>query len=233
MKRALVVGFGRMGALHRKVLRDLSFAVTTVDPLVRDADYRSLSDAGSDFDVAVVSVPIHDLVSEALRVNLLGIPMLVEKPLAATLAEAVHFAQTCQGRIGVAYIERFNPKVLELREWLQGREVVNASFVRHNERPSADRMIDLLTHDVDLARYLDISLDRCTFDVEDSNNQRLRVITVNGKAWNLMAHDTSPLHGLWHAFLTGSDDVAKPTDAVAVFESALDVTKAPSLRAVS
>lgn len=220
MRRALVIGLGRMGSLHRKVLRDLGFRVESVDPFYPEATFRSLEEAGTDYEVAVVATPIADLTDQAWKINLLGVPVLVEKPLAASVSDARDFARYARGKVGVGYIERFNPKVLELRDWLQGKEVQTASFVRHNDRPSVDRRIDLLTHDVDLAAYLDIPLERCSFDVEDSNSERVRLITVNGKAWNLMAHDTSPLHGLWHGFLTESEDVATPWDAVRTLERA-------------
>lgn len=220
MKRALVIGLGHMGSLHLKVLRDFGFKVESVDP-ANPATYKSLEQAGTQFDVAAIAVPITQLFSTALSVAQWEIPFLVEKPMAPSRQAALLLAGNQKMKSArVGYIERFNPKVLELRDWIEGREVISASFVRHNDRASDDRRIDLLTHDVDLANYLGIPLERCTFDVQSDNSQRLRVITVNGKAFNLMAHDTSPLHGLWHGFLTDSPDVATPWDAVAALEGA-------------
>lgn len=222
VRRALVIGLGHMGSLHRKVLRDFGFAVESVDPVV-PATYRTLEQAGTGFDVVVIAVPIPQLFGTALSVVPFHAWTLIEKPMSRSIVEARRLAESLQRAsclVRVGYIERFNPKVLELRGWLEGKDVQTASFVRHNDRPSDDRRIDLLTHDVDLANYLGIPLERCTFDVQPSNSERLRVITVNGKAFNLMAHDTSPLHGLWHAFLTDSPDVATPWDAVEALETA-------------
>jgi predicted dehydrogenase len=58
--------------------------------------------------------------------------------------------------VAVGYVERFNPQVRQLRERLAGREVLTARFTRYNARPSADVLLDLQSHDIDLARVLGV-----------------------------------------------------------------------------
>src|SRR6187431_1976015 len=98
--RALVVGRGRMGAFHEKVLRDLGYDVTTVDPEpARGADFATVEEAlpkfdeaswqptTSRFDVAVVAVPPEHLLDTAYR--LAGTPkLLIEKPFALNTRNA-------------------------------------------------------------------------------------------------------------------------------------------------
>lgn len=76
--RALVVGYGRMGAFHARVLRDLGYHVTMVDPDPnRRADHATVAEARPEwapagpippvFDVAAVAVPPERLLDTAYQ----------------------------------------------------------------------------------------------------------------------------------------------------------------------
>lgn len=220
--RALVVGTGRMGGFHRRVLRDLGLDVTTVDPNpAAGADFMTVP--SRHFDVICIAAPIDHLSDEAARWVEHEGWLLVEKPFAATLPDAQLLADQFDGqRVAVGYVERFNPQVRRLQEALYAMPVEHVRFRRHNDRTTGDPGLDLTSHDIDLAAFLGL---RCpvTFDTHASGcDHRVREVVVNDAVtFDLMAHDTSPLHAQWHAFLSGRPGYATPADAVHVL-AALD-----------
>jgi predicted dehydrogenase len=216
---ALVVGNGRMGRFHGKVLADLGYDVVTVDPIA-PADYAITSDALRHVapDVAAIACPPQHLEEEALK--LVGTPMLVEKPFALTRSDAVRLAW----KLGdtpccVGFVERFNPQVRTLRQRLEGRTIHAAQFVRQSERPSPDVLLDLAIHDADLAAYLGIPYAAAKFEAAYGGKKRSIKIThdLGTEVVDLRDHDLSPLHGLWHAFLSGGD-YPTPHDAIKAHE---------------
>jgi predicted dehydrogenase len=221
--RALVVGLGRMGRFHSKVLSDFGYDVTTVDPDPgAGADYLSVP-AGKRPSVVCVAVPMEHLAETAAR-----FPdarhLLIEKPMAPTLGEAVELADRLAGQhVAVGYVERFNPTVHALqRALMDSPPPVAARFRRWNNRPSPDVALDLRSHDVDLSMFLGLSCPT-EFDEQADRPFRVRDILVRtqGRAVraDLMAHHTSPLHAQWHAFLSGHELYATPSDAVVVLEA--------------
>lgn len=222
--KALVVGLGRMGGFHRRVLMDLGYDVTTVDPdRASGADYRVVPTLlARSLDVVCVAVPISDLAEQAARFAGRHRYLLIEKPMASTAEDARELVSLLDGEpVAVGYVERFNPQVQWLRRQLATDERARAArFTRWNDRPSPDLARDLTSHDIDLARYL--SVDHCaTYDTADDVAVRVRQVEVTCEARrtyrvNLLAHDTSPLHAQWHAFLGGKAGYATPGDAVAV-----------------
>lgn len=212
-----MIGVGRMGRLHRKVLRDLGYDVTTVDPdRAAAADHRSVPQRR--FDVVCVSVPIPALAEQAAGWAGFAGHLLVEKPFAADAGEAAEVAGMLAGqRVAVGYVERFNPQTKRLREQLQDAgDAMTGRFVRWNDRPSRDLDLDLRSHDVDLAAWLQVPAP--VFSTRAGSPVRRRDITVSCGSRtfraDLFAHDTSPLHAQWHHFLTGGSDCATPDDAV-------------------
>lgn len=218
---ALVVGYGRMGGFHRKVLCDLGYDVETVDPVVH-ADHAEVPH--TDFDVVCVATPISHLAPEAAKWKGFRGKLLVEKPFAVDVLQADWLAGELEGvDVAVGYVDRFNPAVRALREWLDGRQDVSARFIRYSDRPTSDMLVDLRTHDVDLARWLGVR--NPLFDTQANVRTRRREIAaIDGGAIhvaNLLAHDTSPLHAQWHHFLGGGTEHAKPQDAVGVLRDVM------------
>ncbi len=220
--RALVVGAGRMGGFHRKVLADLGLDVTTVDPDPNaGADYLRVP--SRDYEVVCVATPIEQLVEEAFRWCGHEGYLLIEKPLAPSLKVAKQMACLLTGqRVAVGYVERFNPRVRALKRLLDDSPPpYSARFTRHNDRPSPDVPLDLRSHDVDLAAWLGCT-ERVTYDTSDCAPERRRTIQIQpgpeglSLAVDLTAHDTSPLHAMWHAFLSGQQGYATPVDAARV-----------------
>jgi predicted dehydrogenase len=92
------------------------------------------------------------------------VPLLVEKPLAATLGEGrriAGLAHSARVPLTVGHIERFNPAVVELKRRLRAGELGRV-FQVHARRvgPFPERVrdvgvvLDLATHDIDLMRFL-------------------------------------------------------------------------------
>lgn len=250
--RALVVGLGHMGKIHRRALHDhLGYEVFAVDPdPATGADFRTLAEAHENrtYDVAAVAVPIPALVETAHQ--LIGTPhLLVEKPFAASAREADMLGAYLErrGNVCVGFAERFNPVVQGLhrrmvsghlesvdKTWRRDR-VMAARFTRWSTKPSTDVVLDLLTHDVDLARFLGIPLTRpvgdehqevCTFDAAANKPVLHREISVTAGAWtetfDLTAHEARNVTRLWHAFLMGQP-VPRPVDAARAIREAREV----------
>lgn len=221
--KALVVGAGRMGTFHRKVLRDLGHDVTTVDPAPGRADHRTIPTHGN-FAVVCVAAPIDALADEAARWAGYGGRLLIEKPMAATRGDGDELAALLEGqRVAVGYVERFNPQVRRLaRELAELPPPTYARFVRTSDRPSSDVALDLRAHDVDLARFLNLWCPKW-FQCAADEIEKVRTIEVlagdRTVTANLLEHDTSPLHAQWHAFLSGRAGYATPADAVATLRS--------------
>lgn len=223
---ALVVGHGHMGRIHAHVLRDLGYQVTTVDPdPYANANCATLEHAllTKRYHIAALATPVQHLLGAAYR--LAGTPMLIEKPCATT----AHTAQLLANRlrrehVTVGYIERFNPVVRELKRTLEPTTVAHAHFTRWSDRPSWNPTLDLMVHDLDLAHHLRIPTERCTYDVRTQQEAKQRTIHLQHHdstttTVDLMAHNQSPLHTLWHAHTTGQ---ATPTlsDAVHALHAA-------------
>lgn len=250
--RALVVGLGHMGTFHYQTLRNLGYPVDTVDvDPKRNATYTTVEEAllAGRYDIAAVAVPINQLVECAFK--LVGVKMLVEKPFAPTAREAAMLGTylTAKAPVCVGYLERFNPLVLDLKERLRWPHVRAVRFTRWSDRPSPDTVTDLLTHDVDLARYLltdewgERAVGLCSFDYRCNQSTKVRRIEVDvavpalagsalrDETWtvDLMDHDLKPLFALWHAFLMG-EDVPTPADAVAAIEGAHSIADREALK---
>ena len=93
-----------------------------------------------------------------------GLPVLVEKPLAATVDEGMELVARARARnvvLQVGHIERFNPAVLALSERLRDGALSRIFSIRTvRGGPLPDRIrdvgvaIDLATHDVDVICHL-------------------------------------------------------------------------------
>ena len=173
--RVGVIGLGTMGRNHVRVLRGLPRVRLAA---VADPDLAAIaafgSDAGAqafaepmallaeaDLDAVVIAAPTTSHLPLALAAIERGIGVLVEKPLAATPAEAdaIVAAAAAPGAppVQVGHIERFNPAILELGKvldagWLS--TVFAISSRRAGPFPVRIRdvgvTVDLATHDVDI-----------------------------------------------------------------------------------
>ena len=176
--RAAVIGVGAMGRNHCRVYHDLPDVELVA---VADADPATAERVGRSFGVAVFTDPVAlletarpDLVSiaaptmEHLPVALAtiahGVHLLVEKPLAFTVAEGrqiIAAAHAAGVTLAVGHVERYNPALTELKARLTAG-ALGRVFQMHAQRlgpfPARVRdvgvVVDLATHDVDIMRYL-------------------------------------------------------------------------------
>src|SRR5579871_1958291 len=115
-------------------------------------------------DFAIVAVPTrlhHATVSATLAA---GVHTLVEKPIAASVAEAQDLTERAARTgtlLAVGHVERYNPAVQELKRRLDLGElgrVFQARVQRLGPFPARVRdvgvVLDLATHDLDVLRYL-------------------------------------------------------------------------------
>ncbi len=176
--RAAVIGLGAMGANHARVYREIEgtelVAVADTDAMRISAatgagatrgyaDFERLLDEERP-DLVSVCVPTMLHLDIGSRVIERGVPLLVEKPLAATLDEGRQLrdlAARADVLMTAGHIERFNPAVIELKRRLSAGELGRV-FQVHARRvgPFPQRVrdvgvvLDLAPHDIDVMRWL-------------------------------------------------------------------------------
>jgi predicted dehydrogenase len=178
MIKAAVIGVGSMGKNHARIYDALEgvalVAVSDIDTKSARAaasrhraryyaDHATMLDQEKP-DLVSVAVPtgLHHQV--ALDVIDRGLHLLVEKPIADTVANAKEIIERAQGQcvqLMVGHVERFNPAVRELKRRLEDGQL-GKMFQIHARRlgPFPDRIrdagvvIDLATHDLDVMCHL-------------------------------------------------------------------------------
>lgn len=173
-----LVGLGTMGRNHLRILSDMDEAylwgAVDTDPGAQAraskdyeglAIYESLEDMldAVDLDAVVIAAPTsahYELAETALKA---GLHVFVEKPLASRFWEASHLVALADLRPAqafmVGYIERFNPAVRKLREFLEQSlllprliEARRSGLVGYATAGTA--MGELGSHDIDVISYL-------------------------------------------------------------------------------
>ena len=172
--RAGIIGLGRMGRHHVRVLGEMPDVdlVAAADTQHRLPDsWRALDvvdtveellDRGIEMCVLATPTVTHEPI--AVQLAEAGVATLIEKPLAhdtkaaQNIAEA--FARTATLSC-VGHIERFNPALQEMRQRLAGGELGDLyQVVTRRQGPFPDRIVDagvildLATHDIDLTAWV-------------------------------------------------------------------------------
>jgi UDP-N-acetylglucosamine 3-dehydrogenase len=176
--KAAVIGVGSMGRNHARVYAELEEVQLVA---VSDLDLSRAEKVASQFgvraygdhvtmlekekpDLISVVVPTREHLNVARAAIERGIHVLVEKPIASTLAEGqemIRLAEQYGVKLSVGHIERFNPAIIELKQRLECGELGRV-FEIHARRlgPFPPRIrdvgvvIDLATHDLDIMRCL-------------------------------------------------------------------------------
>ena len=171
--RVAVVGAGVFGANHLRVYSELQDAANIELCAVVDSDAARLSASAKRFgipgfssvdaclsaieeiDAASVCVPTVHHAAVAERLLLSGVDVLIEKPLAASLAEAGRIVSLAEHRgriVQTGHLERFNPAVTEARKHLN-RPMFFESHRLSVFTPRSldvDVVLDLMIHDLDV-----------------------------------------------------------------------------------
>jgi predicted dehydrogenase len=186
--RIAVIGVGYLGRHHARILSDLPGVelVAVVDtnraraeeiaearktrPLV---DYREVV---GQVDAVTIAVPTERHLEIAAPLLTAGLPVLVEKPMARSLAEAdamIAAAREAGVLLGVGHTERFNPAVAEARPLLADPRFIEVHRLGTFPERSLDIdvVFDLMIHD------LDVLLSLVTSDVESVEAVGVPVLT--------------------------------------------------------
>jgi predicted dehydrogenase len=165
--RMAVVGAGRLGGFHAQKLaaRDDVDLLAIVDPIpsARDrvaaqchtealADYAGLLDR---LDGAVIASPTslhHRIARDFLAA---GVPLLVEKPICTSSAEADELVSLARKKnivLQVGHVERFNPAFHAVASNVRGVKFIDAVRASGYTFRSTDVgvVLDLMIHDIDL-----------------------------------------------------------------------------------
>jgi len=175
-----VIGCGRMGAFHVRNYAQIENAqlVAVADPdegsrrralgamqVNEYANWRDLIEFGADeIDAVSIACPSEFHATVALEALAAGLHVLVEKPIATTLPDALRMrgaAMEAGRKLMVGHVERFNPAVAKLRQLVaEGRlgQVYRAHTTRVGPLPTRIQdtgvAIDLATHDLDVMQHV-------------------------------------------------------------------------------
>ncbi len=176
--RVGLAGLGSMGRNHLRVLssRPNTRLVAVADPVVEALEAATAASGAQGFveplamiqeaelDAVVIAAQTTAHPALALAAIERGVPVLVEKPLAATVDEAMRIVEAGRQRgvpVQVGHVERFNPAVLELgrllaEDWLS--TVYAIASRRAGPFPARIRdvgvTVDLATHDADMLCWI-------------------------------------------------------------------------------
>lgn len=172
-----ILGIGNMGKNHLRVLSMLKgvkvekifdFNEEALKLLSKQYDVPYTTDAEKaldNIDAAIIVTPTSTHFDYFKLCVGKVTNVFIEKPLAETYEQAQEIKAIANQNnmfVQCGFIERFNPVVLELKKILKSREVINADFFRTNRLSSritdVDVVTDLMIHDIDLALYLNGSV---------------------------------------------------------------------------
>lgn len=167
--RVGVIGVGNMGQHHTRILsllKDVEFIGVSDVNIERGLEtaskyrvrfFENYHDLLPHIDAVCIAVPTrlhHSVGMDCLQA---GVHTLIEKPIAASIAEAeslVNAAAAANCILQVGHIERFNPAFQELAKVLKTEELL--ALEAHRMSPYSDRandvsvVLDLMIHDIDL-----------------------------------------------------------------------------------
>ncbi len=168
-----VVGVGVMGSNHARVLSDIPGVelVGVADPDRKRRDFVSDTLGCAGFDdvdalldsgvgAVTIAAPTHLHHDIALKCISRGVHVLVEKPLASTVAEGraiVAAARRAGVTLMAGHVERFNPAVQSVKRAIKNQDILSIAITRVGPFPprmsNVGVVIDLGVHDIDLIRW--------------------------------------------------------------------------------
>ena len=165
--RAAVIGVGYLGNFHAQKYAQIAnadlCAVVDTDPARAEeiaAKYgtRAVTDYTrvlSEIDLVSIVVPPSRHFDIAYDCLAAGVHTLVEKPVTETVDEAEELIRLATDRglvLQVGHLERFNPVVHALQEWVTRPRLIEAQrFAAYQSRGTeVDVVLDLMIHDIDI-----------------------------------------------------------------------------------
>ena len=174
MLRTAVIGVGHLGKQHARIHAALAHEGRSQFVRVCDIDQKRGAEIANEYQVALSSdwgdlignvdavslaVPTESHAEIACGLLAAGIHCLVEKPIAATIAEAdAMIAAARQGNaiLQVGHTERFNPAMIALRPHVRAPVYFEIHRVGQFTARSLDIdvVLDLMIHDLDIVQWL-------------------------------------------------------------------------------
>ncbi len=162
-----VIGMGKMGTYHLQKYRGID-ECTIVG--IADVDETCVNDAVEGFscdtytdhrdligkvDAVSIAVPTSDHCRTTKDFLANGIDVLLEKPIAANLAEAdemLRLGKEHGAILQIGFIERFNPAIAALTEFLEKPLFIESHRLHpfFNRGTDVDVVLDLMIHDLDI-----------------------------------------------------------------------------------
>jgi predicted dehydrogenase len=169
-----VVGVGHLGRHHARILPTLpGVTLVAVADRVLERAQTAAAPSGAEpvtdarlllgrVDAVVVAVPTIDHLAVARPFLEAGVPVLVEKPMAATLAEAdemLSIAKRSGAMLAVGHTERFNPAIRAAMPILRTPRFIEVHRLSGFPERSLDIdvVFDVMIHDLDIVLALDRS----------------------------------------------------------------------------
>jgi len=166
-----VLGVGALGQHHARHLAGLSDVrlvgvhdidrarATKVAAELGTVAFADMDQLLAQLEAVTVAVPTPAHAEVGLRALERGIPVLMEKPLAATLAEAddlIAEASRRRVQLQVGHIERYNRAIRAAEAYLDGPRYIESLRLAPFQPRGTDVavVIDLMIHDLDLVLHL-------------------------------------------------------------------------------
>lgn len=209
-----VVGTGHLGRLHARVLTEMPEAevigfVETSDTCAAEVEqilklrrFRSVGELAAAVECAVVATPtvMHGEVAHVLLDA--GCDVLIEKPIAATVAEARQLIDraNAKGRIiQVGHVERYNPAIQAIAPIVREARYMEAERIGvfSGRSLDIDVLLDLMIHDLNLVlsllkqQVVDIRAVGVPVLTEKVDIANVRLELENGAVANLTASRVS------------------------------------------
>ena len=173
-----VIGLGMMGAFYSRILADMLGPENVIGVEIDRERATGVSEATGirhvddwkalvgEVDAVTVTLPDHLHVEPAVAFLQAGAYVLVEKPLATSTGDSqiILDAQVEPGRLMVAQILRFDPRLQELKRQIEAGELGALRYLkiwRSNSTATAERVVSRVSvngflgiHDLDLLLWL-------------------------------------------------------------------------------
>lgn len=175
-RRICVVGAGRWGANHIRTLVELGHHVGVVDldasalkrasaahPGVAVYEHLDAALESGGFEAFTVATPATSHVKVASCILEAGLPVLVEKPLATTAADARRLAELARARgahLMVGHLMLFHPAIARIRELLSEGKIGKLQYLYSNRlnlgavRTEENILWSFAPHDVSIFQHL-------------------------------------------------------------------------------
>jgi len=126
-----------------------------------DTDAYDLETLLGQVEAVSIAVPTRYHVEIASTCLKAGVDVLIEKPIASTAAEAkdlIQLADTHDRLLQIGHIERFNPAVQTIEEFIDSLQIIAVNAERMGPPPDRriddSAVLDLMIHDIDIVLSL-------------------------------------------------------------------------------